>query len=541
MASFRLFFIILFIYYSVLCFSQYNGLRISYPLERAPVITGNYGEIRPNHFHAGLDFTTSLTENLPIKSISDGYVSRIKISSIGYGKVLYITHPNGIVSVYAHQKKYSSKIDSYVKAQQLILHKNELELFPAPNELIIKEGEIIGYTGNSGSSTGPHLHFEIRDEKSEIPLNPLLFYKIRDDIKPIISHIAIFNTQDTNNISLQTFYEINQHTKKISANNTINLKQNTFAIAFSGYDQANGTANKNNIYEIKILLDNNLIYHHQLNNISFDNGRYVNYFSEKINGHKLQKCFVPSCYTIDIYKKIINGGKIELMDTLKHRIELITTDEQGNSSVVFFYVKTKYLSGYKTTTTNYNSFCNDDLTIKKENTTCFIPKGALTKSTFVAIYTNKLSEVVIGNKNDILLKPFVFSVKINQPLKNKENKIVVANEKNCLTGVFEDGWFTSESKNFGNFKVTYDTIPPVISFPKSKNNSKLKHIQFKVTDNLSGIKDYCIYLNNVWQIAEYDFKSNTINVLTTHPIITGDLKIEITDKVGNTSVLNKHL
>ena len=135
--------------FSIQNYAQSNYLGFGYPMDKEPIITGNYGEIRPNHFHVGLDFSTDPTINLPIKSVADGYVSRIKISSGGYGKVLYITHPNGYVSVYAHQKKYADKIDVYTKQKQRELKKNEIELFPTPNELIVKKGEVIGYTGNS--------------------------------------------------------------------------------------------------------------------------------------------------------------------------------------------------------------------------------------------------------------------------------------------------------------------------------------------------------------------------------------------------------
>ena len=183
-------FIIIFL--SNFLFSQKNINDFIYPLEREMKITGNYGEIRPNHFHAGIDLSTDPTLNLPIRSVSDGYVSRIKISSVGYGRVIYITHTNGLVSVYAHQKKYAPKINEFIKQKQIAQHKNEIEVYLNPMEIPLKKGEVIGFTGNSGRSTGPHLHFEIREEKSEIPINPLLIYNVKDETKPILTHIDLF-------------------------------------------------------------------------------------------------------------------------------------------------------------------------------------------------------------------------------------------------------------------------------------------------------------------------------------------------------------
>ncbi|MCF8424857.1 MAG: M23 family metallopeptidase [Bacteroidia bacterium] len=541
--NFKITFLFFSLYFSSVCFSQSNGLGFIYPLDRDIVVTGNYGEIRPNHFHAGLDFCTDPVINLPIKSIGDGYVSRIKISSVGYGRVLYITHPNGYVSVYAHQKKYATKIDNYIRAKQKELKKNEIEILPKPNELAVKKGEVIGYTGNSGSSTGPHLHFEIREEKSEIPINPLLVYDIADNVKPELTHLAIYSTADTNNITRMLTIPISKVGDKFSLPKyTQVINENTFAIGFSGFDRANATDNKNNIYEAKILLDDQLIYHHQLNNISFDNGRYVNVFSEKENGTKFQKCFTPACFDIAIYKNVVDNGKIVLKDTLPHKINLYVNDEKGNKSNLTFYVKTKNLSGYNSNIIKYNVFCNKETSIKKDDVEVIIKSGTLANSKSVAIYINKLGKVVIGNKDDVLLKAFTFSIKIPKVIKGKEDKMIVMNSDNCLLAKYNNGWLTAESKSFGVFSFGYDSIAPTIAFPKSKSKKgqATKFISFKVRDHLSGIADYNIYLNNIWQIAEYDAKSNTITCYFDEPA-AGEIKIEVADKVGNKAILNRDL
>lgn len=545
MINFRILFLLFFTLNGSFFYAQYNGLGFSYPLDREVVITGNYGEIRPNHFHAGLDFSTDPTANLPIKSVGDGYISRIKISSVGYGRVLYITHPNGYVSVYAHQQKYASKIDAYIKQKQIEQKKNEIEVYPNANELPIKKGEVIGYTGNSGSSTGPHLHFEIREEKSEIPVNPLLIYDVKDDVKPELTHIAIYSTADTNNVKRISSVPVKYIGDKLSLPKyTQVLPENTFAIGFAGFDRANATNNKNNIYEAKLLLDDKIIYHHQLNNISFDNGRYVNVFSEKEGGVKFQKCFSPSCYDIAIYKSLVNGGKIVLNDTLSHKVSLQINDEKGNKNVLTFFVKTKNLKGYIANTIKHNVFCNQETSIKKEDIEVLIKSGTLSKNTSVGVYINKLGKAVVGHKDEDLLKAFSLSVKIPKAIKGKEDKMVALNEDNCLVGKYENGWFKTESKSFGVFGIGYDTIAPTIVFPSSKKKSAKivpkTSVQFKITDNLSGIADYNVYVNNVWQIAEYDAKSNTVicNFTELNP---KNLRLEVVDKVGNKTVLNKEL
>lgn len=515
-------------------------MGFSYPLDREVVITGNYGEIRPNHFHAGLDFSTDPTANLPIKSVRDGYVSRIKISSVGYGRVLYITHPNGYVSVYAHQKKYASKIDAYIKQKQIEQKKNEIEVYLTPGELIVKKGELIGYTGNSGSSTGPHLHFEIREEKSEIPVNPLLIYDVQDNVKPELTHVAIYSTVDTNHIKRISVIPVKHIGDKLSLPKyTQVLSENTFAIGFAGFDVANATNNKNNIYEAKLLLDDKIIYHHQLNNISFDNGRYVNVFSEKEGGVKFQKCFSPSCYDIAIYKSLVNGGKITLDDTLPHKITLQVNDEKGNKNSLTFFVKTKAALGYKSP--NYNVFCNKDFTLKNDNVELFIKARALASSEYLRIEKLK-NGVAIGNKNIPILKAIEIKMKPRLVYEKHIQKMVLLNNDNCINGVVENGWIKAETKTLGVFSFAYDTVAPTITFPSSKKKvvTIKTAVTFKITDNLSGIADYNVYVNDVWQIAEYDAKSNTVicNFTELNP---KTLRIEVIDKVGNKAVLNREL
>jgi len=320
------------------------------------------------------------------------------------------------------------------------------------------------------------------------------------------------------------------------------LAENTFAIGFAGFDRANGSTNKNNIYEAKLLLDDKIIYHHQLNNISFDNGRYVNIFSEKEGGVKYQKCFSPNCYDIAIYQNLVNGGKIVLNDTLPHKISLLVNDEKGNKNSLVFFVKTKNIKGYNFNMINYNAFCDKECSIKKEDVEVLMKPGTLSKTTSVACYINKLGKAVVGNKDEPLLKAFTLSIKVTKVIKGKEDKMVALNENACLVGSYENGWFKTESKSFGMFGISYDTIAPTIAFltSKKKVSTSSTLIKFKVTDNLSGIADYHVFINDVWQIAEHDAKSNTITCLLTEPLI-GKLRIEVIDKVGNKAILNKEL
>jgi hypothetical protein len=540
--------IIYFITNTTFFYSQKTPSGFILPLENKPIITGNYGEIRPNHFHAGLDFTTDPIKNLPIKCVYDGYVSRIKISSVGYGKALYITHPNGYVSVYAHQKKYADQIETYIQNKQVTLKQNEIDVTLKPHELIFKKGDIIGYTGNTGGSTGPHLHFEIRHELTEIPINPLLIYKIKDDIKPIITHISLYDAKDTNDILLEKIIAVKNSNNKLSLlSNSITISDSHVAIAYAGYDVLNGTTNKNNIYEVKLSVDNTLIYHHQLNNISFDNGRFVNVFSEKSNGIKLQKCFTPTFFSIDIYKDVINNGVIHLNDTLFHLVNLEVNDENNNKNSLSFYLKTKSASAHHNIKNIPNAFCNLDFTKKEIDYMIQIKAGSLAENTTITLQKNKSSiknSYQIKSTHSFLMKPMTMSLKIEKVLEKYKSKLVMLCNQATIGGIYENGWLTSDTKTFGTFSYSYDTIAPNITLLKPRKKINLNNsISFKIKDDLSGIKEYHLYLNNEWTITEYDAKTEQLTCYFNKQTPTGKiaLTLEVTDKVNNKNTFKTKL
>jgi hypothetical protein len=237
------------------------------------------------------------------------------------------------------------------------------------------------------------------------------------------------------------------------------------------------------------------------------------------------------------------------IDADQNTIEVISpefyNDEKGNNNSLTFFVKTKNLKGYVVSTIKHNVFCNQDANIKKEDVEVFIKAGTLSKNTSVGVYINKLGKAVVGNKDEDLLKAFFISVKIPTAIKGKEDKMVLMNENTCLVGKYENGWFKTESKSFGMFGVSYDTLAPTIVLPTSKKKTSASavsktHVGFTIADNLSGIADYNVYVNDVWQIAEYDAKLKTVTCYFTETA-PKTLKIEVIDRVGNKAVVNKEL
>ncbi len=523
-----------------------NGQKDNFlwPLDKPISLSGNYGELRPNHFHAGLDFSTNNKINAPVYAVQSGYVSRIKVSSVGYGKAVYITHPNGVVTLYGHLTNYVESLNEYVKVQQLKAQSYEIELMLKPNEIAFKAGDLIGYSGSSGSSTGPHLHFEIRDEKTEVPLNPALYYKLDDIVKPVITQIGLYNLGDTASAQFLNNYEVKNVNGKLKLKkDSITIANSIVGLAFSGFDKFTADGSQNNIYSVEVKFDGQLIYHHQLDNISFSDARYVNEFSDTEGKFVFQKCFLPNLYPGGLYKSATNKGRIFLLDTNYHVIQVRTVDENNNENILEFHLRTKKFNYYLPPTIKGDTYanCQQDLLYSNENIEIFIPAYTLYNSTPL-IFENTLEstgKLIILPSDANMNSTAIVGFQIPKKHLGHKSKLVFKNVDNVYLPIVKNDSVFYSVKNFGWFNLAVDSVSPTIKteIPAAKLQATkgLKQVTFILKEDLSGIKDYKLTINGNWALAEYDAKSGRLTYFYDVNTPKGDLNfvVETQDKCFN--------
>ena len=448
------------------------------PLKRSLQLTGNFGELRANHFHTGLDFRASI--GTPVYAVDSGYVSRITVSAGGYGNALYITHPSGITSVYAHLNAFAPKIEETLKQYQMQLKYYAVDLSFSPTDIQVEREEIVAYTGNRGSSGGPHLHFEIRDTQTQNPLEPLYYLKdkIKDTRSPKIKAISIIPYRGVvNNANIQTIkVEKNSVVPQIKAWGDV-------IFAVEAYDYMDGMRNIYGVHYVNLYKDEELIYSSYIDTLSFDKGRQINTYinSEQFLKDKslYMQSFIAPGNTLPFYEKnnISNNGVVTIDEERVYKFRYEVFDYYGNKDEYAFEIVGEDIE-CKPIDQEYVEY-NEEYIIEEESFRMTIPAYALYDN-YIPQYS-KSDTLKVGNYSQIhTIEPYYagvdknckLSIKIDVDTIQDKSKyyIVSINSVGKKKGKvsqeyiseYSDGWLTTQVKTFGQFAVRADQTKPYI-------------------------------------------------------------------------------
>ena len=512
------------------------------PLDIPLYLSGTFGELRSNHFHAGIDIKTQGVEGLKVFAAANGYVSRIKVGLGGYGNALYITHPNGYVTVYGHLKSFNKAITAFLRKQQYKRKSFVIDLYPGKDLLRVKKGDVIALSGNTGGSLGPHLHFEIRDAANQHPLNPLLFksLKISDDKSPVVAQLVIYPVGDSsciNGLHDTSFFKVMAYKGRygLKADSAIKV-HGKVAFGLRAYDRMDKTHNKNGVFSEQLSIDSVAVFEIKMDELSFYTSRYINslidyrYFME--NKRRVVRTQLDTNNRLAIYRIVKNNGIFAFDDTLTHHLEYVVSDAYGNKSRFAFRVK-----GYKP-----DSIVSPDKPVVDDNM-IFVqfskkaelltdslkaefPANAFYRSQLIRYGLKASNEIglyspvyTVGSKYIPLQKYFNLSVAIGKPVADTlKSKLYIAKQNadgkwDFAGGSYENGWLTTRMRSLGKFAVLMDTVPPVIKPVNVANSKKVANqhtLKFKIYDKPTGIKKYAGFLNDKWILMAYNPKKNLL-------------------------------
>lgn len=539
------------------------------PPYRAPMdiplfLSGTFAELRSGHFHSGVDFRTQGSEGHKVFAIEDGYISRIAVSPTGFGKAVYINHPKtGHTSVYAHLQRFYGEVATYVKEQQYASERFAVNLYPETGKFTVKKGELIGLTGNSGSSGGPHLHFEIRDAATQHPLNPLHYgFQVKDYIRPSITRLAVYPVSGDATIDGQSQYKVfevqgwgEQHRVKEHA---VVKASGEIAFGISTHDTHNDTPHKNGVYAIDLHIDSIPVFSFRADRFSFDETRYINSYIDYAHFVNYKQHIIRSevdkMNRLGLYHGSKNKGTFTVITGKTHQGEYVVTDNHGNVSRLPFKVEgveTAEVSAKIETLKEVGQqiTAGKAFQLKTDTYSADFAANAFYRDLrlhhFAKADSSKLSDVVnLGNPGIPVHSFFELGIRpCLTPIAT--DKLLIAyleegKEPSSIGGEWKNNQLVARARALGKYVVMADSTNPTIrplNFKNGGDISALKQLRIEIKDDLSGIDSYHPKLNGQWILMEYDPKNNLLFYEIDERMQNGSNQFEIVvkDKCGNTS------
>ena len=565
---------ILLLSFITLIFFRQAGAQGNYPKDyfRSPVdfpiyLSGTFGELRAGHFHSGIDIKTGGVTGRKIYAAGDGHISRVKVSATGFGKTLYVTHPNGYVSVYAHLDRFHGPIADYVKEMHYRKESFEMDIFPDHGAYPVKKGEIIGYSGNSGGSAGPHLHFEIRLERTQTPVNPLFFgFSVKDFIRPEISWLKVTPAGEGSLIDGKAgpgVYRIDGwgENHRVKGNDTIRVA-GPFLLALNTIDKLNDAANKNGVYSVSLYANGDRVYFHEMEKFDFIETRYINSlidFAEFVeNKRHYQRSEVDPNNRLSIYRDVKNNGILEFTEAGIQHLEYVVTDFAGNISRLPIVIESEKMpvpdKPGATTGILFSAAAENHFTAG--NIELSMGGGCLYRDLYFHYDTLPMGDGMFSRihrlHDELTPVHTFFRVQIIP------DSLPAQPEKLLLARISRDGKYvpyggkwtgtslTASIRSLGDYVILIDTVPPVITavnIESGRIGDERRTVKIKIRDERSGIRHYRATLNGAWLLMDYDAKNDLLTYEIDDRLKAGVnvFRLEVSDQRDNVTVFEKTL
>lgn len=530
------------------------------PLDIPISLSGNFGELRSNHYHMGLDLKTNAKVNLPVYAAADGYVARIKIEPGGFGRAIYINHPNGYTTLYAHLNGFMPALEKWLERKQYELESWNVSLDLTPDLFPVRKGQFIANSGNTGGSQGPHLHFEIRRTSDDVNLNPMLFrFPIADNVKPRIIRLGIYDRQ-------KSIYEQSPRLFPLKAApgglittpSLIKVSSPMISFAVTAYDTHTGSSNLNGIFSAELFQNDLSIVSFEMDKISYNDTRYMNahidYRTKSGGGAYLQHLSELPGYYNSIYAYHNGNGVIDISDGKIHDFKITVRDAYGNISNLSYRVQydgtgkppvLPVVNGRKFYPLMLDGFESD-------NCEFYIGEKCLYDSVTIRYHTTKSTHSSsasdlhhIGNSYIPLQEAFLIRIR---PTLNPDSEFRTRTVMQWISGTrkavqkveWQGEWAAGRFRDFGAYQLLVDTIPPQIvpaNFSDGSNLSKASQILFSVRDNLEKVNNVRVELDGKWLRFTNDKGRNFIYRFDERcPPGKHTLKITAEDEAGNSVV-----
>lgn len=512
-------------------------IAAAYPKDyfQAPIgtevrLTGTFGELRSNHYHAGLDIDGNI--GVPVYAAADGYVSNVKVQAGGYGNVLYIKHPNGYTTLYGHLDRFSSEIAQYVREIQYKKERFTVDLRPPETMFRVKKGQEIGKMGNTGGSSGPHLHFEIRNTATQKVMNPLLFgIPVQDNVAPEIRDMKVYFLNEKREVLGSKPFPVKRQKDGSYAleGDTVHIGGWRVGFGVKAYDSMNGSHNDNGIYALSMYADDNLAFEWRMDELDFGESRYINahidYSAQRRYSAWFHRCFVLPGDRLSNYKRTETLGSVALFEEKPVKIMVKAVDAGGNTTSVTFWAlrDAAHMETFEAPAHQFELPNDAESRIDLEDFRMIMPKGALYETlplqyssspangahTFSNMHHVQNGLTPVQRYYEINIKP------LNLPTHLK-NKAVIAKcgsgkPDNCGAS-WKDGFLMTKIREFGDYCVMVDNTPPTITpVVFNKDMRKNKTMAFRISDNMdvNGLADGLYFRGTIdgkWVLFEYDKK-----------------------------------